>query len=169
MRPKVATTSAAQRPGGSDSQLAPEGATGHPRYGVHAVAQGLWLGAAQVAVQGGLPNPGQQRGSDQPARAMSWCWPPTRSMSPTSGPDRHSSRDGHCLFDGSGMVGQALTTPFISQAGDTFTMRMHNDEIRDYARQAGARSAVRLVFRGSQEVTAAAGEEVGVTGQRADR
>ncbi len=30
------------------------------------------------------------------------------------------------------MVGQALTTSLISQAGDTFTMRMHDDEMGDY-------------------------------------
>ena len=38
----------------------------------------------------------------------------------------------HRSIDGSGMVGQALTTSLISQAGDTFTMRMHNDEMGDY-------------------------------------
>lgn len=38
----------------------------------------------------------------------------------------------HRSIDGSGMVGQALTTSLISQAGDTFTMRMHNDELGNY-------------------------------------
>src|SRR5215469_13458874 len=41
-------------------------------------------------------------------------------------PARHGS------IDGSGMVGQALTTSLVSQAGDTFIMRMHNDEMGDY-------------------------------------
>jgi len=38
----------------------------------------------------------------------------------------------HRSIDGSGMVGKALTTSLISQAGDTFTMRIHNDEMGDY-------------------------------------
>jgi uncharacterized protein YndB with AHSA1/START domain len=38
----------------------------------------------------------------------------------------------HPSIDGSGMVGQALTTSVISRAGDTFTMRMHNEEMGGY-------------------------------------
>ena len=38
----------------------------------------------------------------------------------------------HRSVDGSGMVGQALTTSPISRAGDTFTMPMHNDEMGEY-------------------------------------
>lgn len=38
----------------------------------------------------------------------------------------------HRLIDGSGMVGAAVTTSLISQAGDMFTLRMHNDEMGDY-------------------------------------
>lgn len=38
----------------------------------------------------------------------------------------------HPSIDGSGMVEQALTTSVISRPGDTFTMRMHNDEMGRY-------------------------------------
>lgn len=38
----------------------------------------------------------------------------------------------HPSIDGSGMVKQALTTSVISRSGDTFTMRMHNNEMGGY-------------------------------------
>ena len=38
----------------------------------------------------------------------------------------------HPSIDGSGMVGQALTTSVISRAGDTLTMRMHNEKMGGY-------------------------------------
>jgi hypothetical protein len=38
----------------------------------------------------------------------------------------------HPSIDGSGMAEQALTTSVISRAGDTFTMRMHNEEMGGY-------------------------------------
>ena len=38
----------------------------------------------------------------------------------------------HCAIDGSGMLREAITTATIVGVGDTFTIRMHNDEMGGY-------------------------------------
>src|SRR5579862_2440268 len=38
----------------------------------------------------------------------------------------------HARIDGSGMVRSATSTDIVAGVGDTFTMRMHNEEMGDY-------------------------------------
>jgi uncharacterized protein YndB with AHSA1/START domain len=52
--------------------------------------------------------------------------PPDAVFALLADPARHPS------FDGSGMVRDGSGNPVISAVGDTFTMKMHNDEMGDY-------------------------------------